>query len=103
MYYTRIFLFVKFSGHGESWEWLSIGYWREVRGEEGKGYNSLRSDKCHRFSNAATRELRGSQIPGSKHAIPEPHRCGSSGRKEKDTTRCAQTSVTDFLTQPPVS
>ena len=32
MYYTRIFLFVKFSGHGESWEWLSIGYWREVRG-----------------------------------------------------------------------
>ena len=65
MYYTRIFLFVKFSGHGESWEWLSIGYWREVRGEEGKGYNSLRSDKCHRFSNAATRELRGSQIPGS--------------------------------------
>ena len=33
MYYTRIFLFVKFSGHGESWEWLSIGYWREVRGE----------------------------------------------------------------------
>ena len=102
MYYTRIFLFVKFSGHGESWEWLSIGYWREVRGEEGKGYNSLRSDKCHRFSNAATRELRGT-IPGSKHAIPEPHRCGSSGRKEKDTTRCAQTSVTDFLTQPPVS
>ena len=33
MYYTRIFLFVKFSGHGESWGWLSIGDWREVRGE----------------------------------------------------------------------
>ena len=57
----------------------------EIQIEEGKGYNSLRSDKCHRFSNAATRELRGSQIPGSKNAIPEPHRCGSTGGKEKHT------------------
>ena len=55
----------------------------EIQIEEGKGYNSLRSDKCHRFSNAVTRELRGSQIPGSKHAIPEPHRYGMAGGREE--------------------
>ena len=85
MYYTRIFLFVKF--------W---GITARTQTVPPYGRNVLNVTQ-------SPRELRGSQIPGSKHAIPEPHRCGSSGRKEKDTTRCAQTSVTDFLTQSPVS
>ena len=33
----------------------------EIQIEEGKGYNSLRSDKCPLFSNAVTRELRGTR------------------------------------------
>ena len=56
---------------------------RETAKAENRRHNSLRSDKCRRFSNAATRELRGSQIPGSKHAIPEPHRCGMAGGREE--------------------
>ena len=36
--------------------------------EEGKGYNSLRSDKCSLSSNAFSCEPRGSQLPGSRRA-----------------------------------
>ena len=32
--------------------------------------------------NAVTRELRGSQIPGSRRSQAETHRCGMVGRKE---------------------
>ena len=41
--------------------------------------------------------------PRIKARHPGASPLGSSGRKEKDTTRCAQTSVVDFLTQSPVS
>ena len=41
--------------------------------------------------------------PRIKALHPRASPLGSSGRKEKDTTRCAQTSVVDFLTQSPVS
>ena len=40
----------------------------EIQIEEGKGYNSLRSDKCHLSSNAFSCEPRGSQLPGSRRA-----------------------------------
>ena len=44
--------------------WFLLAPGRLLRAEN-RRHNSLRSDKCHRFSNAVTRELRGSQIPGS--------------------------------------
>ena len=46
----------------------------EIQIEEGKGYNSLRSDKCPQLSNAFSCRLRGSQLPGSGGPDPEPRR-----------------------------
>ena len=56
---------------------------------ESRGHNSLRSDKCPLFSNAFSREPRGSQSPWNQapesEAIPALCSGGSRERIEKRT------------------
>ena len=51
---------------------------------ESRGHNSLRSDKCPLFSNAFSREPRGSQAPGIRRLSLKPYlRCVVAGVKKR--------------------